>query len=237
MAAVEADTEHQPTDFSGIINGDVWYWGLRSYIDLLYQSPALDQHARGIVASQLQDFQNAGRALRSRIDGFDTSNAVKNYLYTYDGVFDSLLQSTLQGLRANAPSDIPDAFLAGFGLEESLLAARCDRVMPNFFVKYHEEDTDGLLLSVCAEGTPIDFQRAGIGLVSKMPLSFKDMVVAADAMGLIQWQFEERQSPGIGVDDHSSLQQVTDEPPIRHIIHTSFWPTRAAQSRYARMRS
>ena len=224
MVAVAADAHGAAPNFGGVFNSDVWYWGLQSYIDLLYLAPPLDEQARHMVAKDLGDFRRDGTDLKLRIDEFDAADVGRN-LVAYDDTFDDLFRNTLHSLRTvsdalgpDTKTSVPDAFLAGFGLEELLLAARCRRVMPDFFVKYHAADTDGLLLSVCAEGTPIDFQKAGGGLVAKMPLNLKDLVVAADAMGLIEWQFEDKQSFSPQVDKHAYQQQLTAEPPIRFLI-------------------
>ena len=51
--------------------------------------------------------------------------------------------------------------------------------MPDFFAKYHDADSGGFLIRACAEGSAVDFQKAGGGLV-KMDLDFKDLIFAAD---------------------------------------------------------
>lgn len=190
----QAAASGTPTDFSGSMNSDVWGMALQSYLDLLYLAPEFKDAS--LVKEDLAAFRKAGAALKARVDGFDESAFVKSRLWQYSELLNSVvwqrldvLRSVTTGIYPQSAVIIPNAYIAGYDLEQSLLAARCKRQMPDFFEKYHDVDQGGYLIRACAEGTSTDFRRAGIGML-KMELDIRDLIFAADALNLLDWQLE-----------------------------------------------
>jgi hypothetical protein len=155
--AIEADAKKAPPSFSGLINADVWYWGLYSYVDLLYLAPA-SYVGSNAVQNDLAAFRTAGATLKKRIDGFDPTLYVHDALVSYYRTIRDLSRQDLHDLRqafkggAPASDSLPDSFVAGFDLQDSLDAARCRKFMPDFFVRYHDQDKDGSLVRQCGSG-------------------------------------------------------------------------------------
>jgi hypothetical protein len=181
-------------DFSGSMNSDVWGMALQSYIDLLYLTPEFNGAA--LVKEDLTAFRKAAVALKGRIDGFDESAFVENQLSKYSELLNDvvwqrldILRSIANGVYPQSAAIIPNAYIAGYDLEQALIAARCKRRMPDFFEKYHDVDQGGYLIRARAEGTSIDFKRAGIGMI-KMDLDVRDLIFSADALNLLDWQLE-----------------------------------------------
>ena len=206
--AIEADAKNSGASVSGLVNADVGYWGLYSYVDLLYLTPASYADSRA-VHDKLDAFRTVGASLRDRIAAFDPAGYVHDALAKYYRTIGDLSRQDLGALRqafkiAYPNSDVlPDSFVVGFDIQDSLDAARCKSFMPDFFVHYHDKDADGSLIRQCALGLQPDSKKTATDLPAK-PVDWKDLVVVADALNLVTWQYEDRQNLASNINGSQS---------------------------------